>query len=392
MVVQNLMPLCDLACSYRLPPRRYTFRGSRERVCTSAPGRRRELQKTISLELRALYGIIQNLLLTRRAATHHLEAFAKAAERSNAPDVHYLLQRIAAFNDFETSAIRSAQLRFETFLHDCPSISRSSYLYFGGINSFISCKIGLSLAKYYMGYCDQALSLSNAAVDEAEAQGHLTTTYFVLAQGATWVNIASSEFQRARSYLKKLEEVSRQYRPWHAVADAFRALLLKYADGDAESAERILTSCLADEFIVKTGSLHPILWVELADARRIVGDLDGADSALEKAMSQCLGPSDVRLIGKHHPILAKVLIARNRPGDVDVARELFGRAIELSKLHDFYLYECEATVGLAELELAVGRPSAARDVIVDLLSNVGDRTHVPFLVHARSILAEINQP
>ena len=77
-------------------------------------------------------------------------------------------------------------------------------------------------------------------------------------------------------------------------------------------------------------------------------------AALKTAMSQCLGPSDVRLIGKHHPILAKVLIARNRPGDVDAARELFGRAIELSKLHDFYFYECEATVGLAELELAGG--------------------------------------
>jgi hypothetical protein len=124
----------------------------------------------------------------------------------------------------------------------------------------------------------------------------------------------------------------------------------------------------------------------------MVGDLNGADAALKKAMSQCLGPSDVRLIGKHHPILAKVLMARNRPGDVDAARELFGRAIELSKLHDFYFYECEATVGLAELELEVGRRSAARDAIVDLLSNVGDRTRVPFLVRARSILAEISQP
>src|SRR5262249_30705907 len=130
--------------------------------------------------------------------------------------------------------------------------------------------------------------------------------------------------------------------------------------------------------------------VELADARRIVGDLDGAESALMTAMSQCLGPSDVRLIGKHHPILAKVLIARNRPGDVDTARELFGQAIELSKQHDFYLYECEATVGLAELELEVGRLWAARNALVDLLSNLQDRSRVPFLVRAQTILAGIN--
>jgi predicted ATPase/DNA-binding winged helix-turn-helix (wHTH) protein len=344
------------------------------------------------LELRALYGIIQSTLLTRRRATHYLEAFAKAAERSNNPDVHYLLQRISAFNDFENSTIRSAHQRFETFLQDCPSISRSAYLYFGGIDSFISCKIGLALAKHYMGYCEQALSLSNTAIDEAEAKGHLTTTYFVLGQGATWINISSGEFERARNCLQKLEEVSRHYRPWHAVAEAFRALLLRYADGDARSSERILTSCLADEFIIKTGSLHPILWVELADARRIIGDLDGAESALAKAMTQCLGPADVRLIGKHHPILAKVLIARNRPGDVDMARELFSRAIELSKRHDFYLYECEATVGLAEFELEAGRPQAARNALIDLLSNLQDRSCVPFLVRAQTILAGMNAP
>ncbi|MBR1123038.1 winged helix-turn-helix domain-containing protein [Bradyrhizobium lablabi] len=341
-------------------------------------------------ELRALYGIIQNLLLTRRPATPHLHALGQAAERSDDPNVHYLLQRISAFNDFETSAIRSAHQKFETFLHDCPSISRSSYLYFGGIDSFISCKIGLALAKYYMGYCEQALSLANTAVDEAEVQGHLTTNYFVLAQGALWVNVASGEFDRAHGYLQRLNEISRLYRPWHAVAEAFRALLLKYASGDAQTCARILTDCLADEFIVKTGSLHPILWVELADSRRIIGDLDGADSALEKAMSQCLGPSDVRLIGKHNAILARVLMARNRPGDLDAARELLRHAIDLSRQYDFYLYECEATVGLAELERLAGQPSAARHALIHLLSNVGDRRQVPFLARARTILIEID--
>lgn len=341
-------------------------------------------------ELRALYGIIQNLLLTRRPATSHLEALGKAAERSDDPNVHYLFQRISAFNDFETSAIRLAHQRFEAFLHDCPSISRSAYLYFGGIDPFISCKIGLALAKYYMGDCEQALSLANTAVHEAEVQGHITTNYFVLAQGALWVNISSGEFERARSYLERLEDVSRLHRPWHAVAEAFRALFLKYASGDAKAAADMLTSCLTDEFIVKTGSLHPILWVELADARRIIGDLDGAHSALEKAMQQCLGPTDVRLIGKHNSILARVLMARNRPGDLDTARELLRRAIDLSSQYEFYLYECEASVGLAELELLARRPSVARSVLIDLLANVRGREKVPFLSRARTILIEID--
>ncbi|MGA7807261.1 hypothetical protein, partial [Bradyrhizobium sp.] len=338
------------------------------------------------LELRALYGIIQARLLTRVTASYHIDAFAAVCERSNDPVARKFLLRWSAFNDAELSEIKSAVAKFEAFLKDEQPISKVTSLYFGGIDSTISCKVGLAQAKHYLGYSDQARSLLDSTVAEAENLGHATTLYFVLAQGATWVNLSYGDFQRVNAYLRKLEDVVALYRPWRVVVDCFRALLLRDESGNFSEAERLLVQSLQEPFILKTGTLHPILWIELADTRRMLGDLDGARAAAKRAMSQCLGDGDARLIGKHNSVLGKILMARNRAGDLDKARALFANAIELTRARDIYLLECEAAVGLAELELQAGRRGQARTMLTRLLARRGDRERVPGLAQAQRLL------
>ncbi|WPO42533.1 ATP-binding protein [Tardiphaga sp. 42S5] len=341
------------------------------------------------LELRALYGLIQSLLLTRRPASSHLDEFAAISRRSDHPATYHLYQRMRAFSEFESSKLMSAQAHFESFLNDFRSIPRSVSLYFGGMDSVISSKVGLALSKYYMGYCDQARLLLETAVQDAERLGHATTSYFVLAQGAIWANINSRDFERAHAYLHKLERLAAHYRPWQALVDAFRGLIATYEHDDAETAARLLTSCLQDPYMIKTGSLRPILWIELANARRQAGDIAGAEAALENAWAQCLGTFDVRVIGKHHPARADLLMARNEPGDIERARLLLQEAIDLSQASDFYLYQCEATVILATLERNAGHIDAARSALTRLVTHHGDRENVPLFARAQSLLAEI---
>ncbi|MBB4392895.1 winged helix-turn-helix domain-containing protein [Bradyrhizobium sp. ERR14] len=340
------------------------------------------------LEMRALYGIIQNMLLTRRPASPYIDAFAAVCRRSNDAVMSRLLLRWSAFQAFEASDMTLAHQKFEAFLNDRSAIPRRVSLYFGGIDSIISCKVGLGLTKFYLGYPDQARSLLASTVSQAESQGHVTTLYFVLAQGAIWAHLASGDFQRVRLYLRKLEAVSSLYRPWRVLVDVFQALLIREEARDLEAAERSLTHNLQDRFILKTGTLHPTLWVELADTRRRLGDLDGAEAAAKQAMTQCLGDRDGRLIGRHHPVLARILMARNRQGDLSAARSLFRGAIELTRAQGIYFHECDASVGLAELELMAGRAEVAHAVLKELLGRLGDRECVPGLDRAREILDE----
>ena len=340
------------------------------------------------LEMRALYGIIQNLLLTRRPASPYIDAFSAVCKRSNDSVMSRLLLRWSAFQAFEASDMKLAHQKFEAFLDDRSVIPRRISLYFGGIDSIISCKVGLGLAKLYLGYSDQARSLLASTLSQAESLGHVTTLYFVLGQGATWANLASGEFECVRLYLRKLEAVANLYRPWRVVVDVFQALLIREESHDLEAAERSLTRSLRDRFILKTGTLHPILWVELADTRRLLGDLDGAEAAAKQAMTQCLGDRDGRFIGRYNPVLARILMARRRPGDLEAARALFRNAIELMRSQGIYFHECDASVGLAELELIAGRPAVAHAVVKELLGRLGDREHIPGLARAREILDE----
>jgi predicted ATPase/DNA-binding winged helix-turn-helix (wHTH) protein len=340
------------------------------------------------LELRALYGIIQNRLLTRRPATRYVDAFAAASQRAGDPVTQRLFLRISAFHDLELSDVKTAVRRFEAFLDDPAPIPRSRYLYLGGFDSIISCKVGLALAKHLQGYCDQARTLLASAVSEAEGLGHITTRYFVLAQGAIWQNISSGDFQLANAYLLKLEEVAAHYRPWHVVIDVFQALLLRDETNDLRTAEQLMAFSLQDPFMKKTGTLHPVMWIELADMRRRLGDIDGAIIAVQQAMTQFLGDQDARLIGKYNPVFAKILMARDGAGDRDAARTLFENAIDLSRSHDIYLYECEATVGFAELELAAGHPRPAHSALTRLLDRLGDRERVPGIAQAKKLLDE----
>jgi hypothetical protein len=91
------------------------------------------------------------------------------------------------------------------------------------------------------------------------------------------------------------------------------------------------------------------------------------------------------LVG-YGPIHAQVLRARNRPGDLESARGLLKRSIDLTRSKGADYYEFEATVGLAELELADGRHAEARLLITDLLSRLGDRRGLPGLSQAQDLL------
>ncbi len=342
------------------------------------------------LQLRALYGIIQNLLLTRRPADFHLDAFATASERSSHPSTRHLHQRMSAFNAFEGSELRLARTMFEAFLSDAQSIPKELSLYFGGIGPKASAKVGLALTQYYLGYCDDAQHVLDSAVEEAKLLRHATTSYFVFAQGAIWVKIHSGDFACAHAYLDELEHLAESHLPWRTLVDGFRGLIARYEHNDPETACRLLGTCLDQPYIIKTGSLHPILWVELADARRLRGDLAGAEDALNRSKAQLRGDIDVRLLGKHHPVLAQVLLARGRAEDIERARMLLREARELSILKEFYLYECEATIILAQLETHQGNAGEARHLLQQLASRFEDRQSVPGFDHAQTLLKAID--
>jgi hypothetical protein len=196
-----------------------------------------------------------------------------------------------------------------------------------------------------------------------------------------------SNFDQARVYLKKLDEISNLYKPWRAFAAAYRALLLRDDDGDVAAAEALLSLTIRDERILRSqGGLFSRLLLELADTRLALGDLEGAEEVLEEVMSYTANIRDARIIGFHHRILARILIARDLPGSLDSARTLLNQAIEVAHLQKILLFEFEAVLVLAELEVARDQPDEARRLVTELLSRVEQPEGLPGFARAREII------
>ena len=338
------------------------------------------------LQLRALYALIHNLLRRRRSPSYYLEEFSAVAARSGDTAVQHLPLVLSAYHDVEASDVVSSSRKLDSFITNCAHFPRKYSVFFGH-NGVFMCQVTFALIRYWMGYCGQARSLLAALVDEAEYRANPTALCFALAHGAIWCELRSGDIDRAAVYLKKLEEIATLYKPWQGLVETYRAILMRHEGGDLRAAEKLLNHTLQNEiFLKKQAGLFPVFLFELAEIQLMLGDLHGTEATLSEAMTYRMNDQDARTIGRHDHLLAQLRMARNQPGDLDTARDLFKRAIEVTSFRSIYLFEFEATVGLAELELAAARSDEARLLIKSLLARLDDRGSLPLMARAQDIL------
>ncbi|MBY5652632.1 hypothetical protein HFO32_23055 [Rhizobium leguminosarum] len=345
------------------------------------------------LQLRALYAFIDYLNFARRPLQYELDEFSVLAAKSDDPAIQQLPLLISGYYDVEHSDIVSSVNKLETFVANCVYFPRKYYLYFGNSLTLYS-EVTVSLMRYWLGYCEQARTALAVLVESAEYRANSSTLCFVLAHGALLCELRSGDVDIASDYLQKLEQIAAFYKPWNVLVVCYRAILTKeeykkqiVSVSDLRAAEQSLGKELKTEpFLKKQGGLFPILLFELAETRLILRDFEGVLETLQEAMTYCTNDQDARIIGEHERILAQTLVARNEPGDLEAAGVHFRRSIEVARFRSLYLYEFEATLGLAELELATGRPIVAGELVTQLLDRLADRDQLPGMARAQDIL------
>ena len=108
-------------------------------------------------------------------------------------------------------------------------------------------------------------------------------------------------------------------------------MLMRDEGKDLRAAEKLLNHTLRNEpFLKHQAGLFSILLFELADTHLMLGDLDGVELTLRGAMTYRRNDQDARTLGVHDRIRARMIMARNQPGDLATARDLFKRAIEVT--------------------------------------------------------------
>ena len=337
------------------------------------------------LELRALYALTVHLVGASGPALDSAREFARISAQNGDQITHFMSKLLLAFAHYASSDFTVAAELFREYYSDCPPTPRQYELYF----SFDLRVVGRAqwgIANYMLGRPKKAETLISSVVEEMERSGRVFNLMHILSYHAIWAALCSSDFLKAAEYLDKLERATNLYPAWRSLLQAYRGMMIFRQGGDMTVAETLLSEGINNSVRLRLGNLLPALLVELSDVRRTLGDFAGSEIALEQLLSCSRGDSDISTLARYYRASGSVLRARNGPGDIEDAKALFGRAIEIAKHAECYNYEFEATAALAELLLSCGQRRDAERLLSDVIARLPEdddlvrRRHVQMLV------------
>jgi hypothetical protein len=171
---------------------------------------------------------------------------------------------------------------------------------------------------------------------------------------------------------------------------AYQGLLARER-GDLELAESYLDKGLHNQIMVKTGGLLSSLLFELADIRRLRGDLKGAELANEEAIAYRTHEGDARVTSAYLRVRAEIASARGGLGGARHADQLFRQSIDTARSRSLLFCELEATIGLARHMAGQGGRKQARRLLESLLTRMSEGHDLPVMREARELIVELSE-
>ncbi len=350
------------------------------------------------LQVRALFGLIHDLLRKRRPISVHLAELTAVASRSSNPVVRWLPTLLSAYDDFEHSSIAASRRKLDAFITKWPDFPGDFALYFGHGMTTLS-DVMLARAKYHMGQFEAAFEHFDRLLVQAEERADTIASFYILTRGLIWCELEAGQIERARIHLRKLAELSALYQPWTGFLTVFRSLLVReeFKVGSATiddllAAEHAFSRAIDhDPLIQQRITIIPHILLDLTTIRLMCGDLSGAEAALKRAYGYRMNDEDVRIVGRYEHMMARLATAKGGDGSVEAARQRYETAICLFGSKDFRFWQLQATVELAELELRTGGASQARSLIESCGAWTGEQLTLPGASRARHIAKQASE-
>jgi tetratricopeptide (TPR) repeat protein len=249
----------------------------------------------------------------------------------------------------------------------------------------------LAMTLWFLGYPDQAIERSRAAVAQTRAMGHVHSYVHSLVR-ATQVTLLNGEGGEALEVIPSILAISEDkgFPLWHAVATVMRGQALCLEGQAARGLDDIREG---RERTLDTGALgfHPDFTLALAEA---LGDLGRYDEALEAVASaeDHMARSGFGYFEADLHRLRGDLYRRSDPSDAgaEQAEMSLRKAMEVARRQRSRSLELRAALSMARLWDSHGRRAAAREVLSGSYSWFTEGLHTPHLKSARAMLDELS--
>jgi class 3 adenylate cyclase/predicted ATPase len=265
-------------------------------------------------------------------------------------------------------------------------ISHRSLVRQAGFHPHVNVQAYLPIVLFCLGFPDQALAQSNAAIAEARRLTHPPSLAQSLALGARLLSLVGDNSvldARAEQLMAIATEQSFPY--WRAQATIYRGSV-KIKNGDV--AEGISLLRRGSSAFRGTGAVTwtPHYTALQARACEIAGQIEEALTLLDDALQIAERTGERWLEAELYRHKGQLLL---RQGDSAAAEELYCSALRIAREQEAKMWELRAAVSRARLRFDQGRSAEARDLLAPVYSWFTEGFDTPDLKEAKALLGEL---
>jgi len=264
--------------------------------------------------------------------------------------------------------------------------SHRSLAHQAGDHPPVNSRAVLGIVLFCLGYPDQALVQSNAAIAEARKLAHQPSLALSLNFGAR-LRLLVRDNEAVGELADELVAVTTEqgFPLWRAQGTMFRGWV-KVENGDLAEGTSLLRSGLAAFRATGSGVFMPYHIALLARAYEITGQVEAALTSLDDALQIVETIGERWFEAELHRHKGQLLL---KQGQTQAAEELYRNALSLTREQEAKLWELRAAVSLARAWRDLGRSNEARDLLSPVCGWFTEGFDTPDLKEGNALLDEL---
>jgi predicted ATPase len=244
----------------------------------------------------------------------------------------------------------------------------------------------LGIVFFCLGFPDQALAWSKAAIANARRLGHPPSLAGSLPVGALLLSLTGDDLALDECVDRLVAVATEQGFPfWRAQGTIYRGWV-KVKNGDVAEGISLLRSGSAAYRATGAEAWLPYYTALLARACAIAGQIEEAVALLDEALQIVERTRERWPAAELHRRKGQLLL---RQGHSEAGEGLYRKALSIAEEQEAKLWELRAAVSLAQLRRDQGRRAEARDLLAPVYGWFTEGFDTPDLKDAKALLDQL---
>jgi predicted ATPase len=291
-------------------------------------------------------------------------------------------------NQMFAGKFESSRSQLEAVLALYDPVSHHSLVHQAGLHPHVNSQAVLGIDLFCLGFPDQALAQSNAAIAEARRLAHPQSLALSLSLGTLPLSLVGDNAALNERADQLIAVATEQGFPvWRAWGTIYRGWA-KVNNGDVAEGISLLRSGLIAHRATGAEAWVPLHTAFLARACEIAGQIDEAATLLDDALQIVERTGERWCAAELNRRKGQLLV---RQGQFEAAEELYRKALSIAEQQGAKLWELRAAVSLARLRRDQGCPAEARDLLAPVYGWFTEGFDTPDLKEAKVLLDELDR-